>query len=127
MVQGKPSQFLKNSDFTTQKQKSSHTITLNVPAGTYSYGQTVSTNITVPSGTYFENVTLSTSLHSGENYPTNYAVVTGSGAWYCYISVYQLSSTQYRLQATLLNPMGTVQTGAFTVTAKLHLSVSPFS
>lgn len=126
MVQARISNYLKNSDFTTQKQKSAYTLNLTVPAGTYSYGQTLSTEISVPEGAYFENVTLSTSLHAGENYPTNYAVVTGDGEWYLYLSVYQVSAGRYRLQATLLNPMGTTTTSGFTVTAKMHLSVSPF-
>lgn len=128
MVQAEISDYLKNSDFTTQKQKSAYDLTLNVPAGTYSYGQTFRAYAGVTPGVYFENVTLSSTLKPAEYYPTNYAVILENVDSIVYVAVYQNSSGQYALQATLMGSGGSpqVSTGGFTVNAKVHLSVSPF-
>lgn len=128
MVQAIISNYLKNSDFTTQKQKVAYTASLTVPAGTYNYGQTFSTTISVPSGVYFENVTLSTTLNVGDYYPSNYVVLLEGMDSMIYLAVYQSNSGEYTFQATLMGNGGTPQvtTAGFTANAKIHLSVSPF-
>lgn len=127
MVQARISNYHKNSDFTTQKQKSATEISLTIPAGTYSLGRTFTQDIGVPAGVYFENVLLNTSLNPDERYPTNYALVAvNNGQWYLYISVYQLDNNTYRLQATI-SSYEDVSVPEIGVYAKLHLSVSPFS
>lgn len=129
MVQARISNYLKNSDFTTQKQKGAYTIDLTVPAGTYQYGRTFTNDISVPNGVYFENVTLSSSLDVGVYYPANNVVLAGSTQdWYYYFGVFQASPGVYRLQVTLmvLDPSGQTPVPSFSVHAKIHLSVSPF-
>lgn len=127
MVQARISNYHKNTDFTTQKQKAYAEITLTIPAGTYSLGQTFTQDVAVDSGVYFENVLLNTSLNPDENYPANYSVVAvDNGQWYLYVSVFQLDNSTYRLQATISSP-DPVSVSQTTVTAKIHLSVSPFA
>lgn len=127
MVQARISNYHKNSDFTTQKQTGAVEISLTIPAGSYSLGQTFSADVGVGSGAYFENVLLTTSLNPDERYPTNYAVIAvNNGQWYLYISVYQLNNTTYRLQATI-SSYEAVAVSEISVYAKLHLSISPFS
>lgn len=127
MVQARISNYHKNTDFTTQKQKAYTEISLNIPAGTYSLGQTFTQDIGVASGVYFENVLLNTSLNPDENYPANYSVVAvNNGQWYLYVSVFQLNNSTYRLQATISAPEA-VSVPQITVNAKIHLSISPFA
>lgn len=129
MVQATISNYIKNSDFTTQKQTGDFTMTLAIPAGTYDYGHTISTTTNVTAGVYFENITISTTLSPGEYYPTNYVVLMENQDSYIYVAVYQSATGQYKLQATLMGSGGTAQvtTGGLTVTAKVHLSISPFA
>ena len=128
MVQAIISNFLKNSDFTTQKQRGAYEMTVNVPAGNYSYGQTFTQTVNVPAGAYFENVTIDYSLRPNEYYPTNHCTLPGTNDdWFVYAGVFQQSAGVYALQVTLMAlAPGTTPIPAFSTHTKLHLSKSPF-
>lgn len=130
MVQARISNYVKNSDFTTQQQRGIYDLDLTIPSGTYSYGRTFTVDVAVPRGVYFENVLLSCSIRPGEYYPANHSTIMGTDqSWYFYIGVFQQSPGIYRLQVTLmgLDGSGEVTTSGFTAHAKFHLSVSPFA
>ena len=118
--------FIINSDYTANKQKGRYTVSLNVPSRTLSDGSTsyrFTNPVTVPEGTYFENVNITTTLNS-ENYASNAVVIQPSWNYAAYISVYQKDATTYEIACTLTGFEST--TTAFTTTATLNLSVSPF-
>jgi len=122
------SNFIKHSDYSALKQKSRHTASLSVPAGTYGDGQQFSTTFTVPAGVYVENVNLQTSLSAGDNFPCNMFVYQNVGTGLMVFSqCHQLNNTTYRLLATIgAQGGGTVSVPAFTANAILNLSISPF-
>lgn len=118
--------FIINSDYTANKQKGRYPVSLNVPSRTLSDGSTsyrFTNTVTVPEGTYFENVNITTTLNS-ENYASNAVVIQPSWNYAAYISVYQKDATTYEIACTLTGFEST--TTAFTTTATLNLSVSPF-
>lgn len=118
--------FIVNSDYTANKQKGRYQISLSVPSKYLSDGSTsyrFTNTVTVPEGTYFENVNITTTLNS-ENYASNAVAIQPSWYWTAYISVYQKNSTTYEIACTLAGFEST--TTAFTATATLNLSISPF-
>lgn len=118
--------FIVNSDYTANKQKGRYQVSLNVPSRTLSDGSTsyrFTNTITVPAGTYFENVNITTTLNQ-ENYASNAVIIQPIWNYSAYISVYQKNATTYEIACTLSGFEAT--TTAFTATATLNLSVSPF-
>lgn len=118
--------FIVNSDYTANKQKGRYQVSLNVPSRRLSDGSTsyrFTNSITVPAGTYFENINITTTLNQ-ENYASNAVSIQPDWAYSAYISVYQKNSTTYEIACTLSG--FEVATTAFTATATLNLSVSPF-
>ena len=118
--------FIINSDYTANKQKGRYQVSLSVPSKYLSDGSTsyrFTNTVTVPDGTYFENVNITTTLNS-ENYASNAVIIQSSWYWAAYISVYQKNSTTYEIACTLTGFEST--TTAFTATATLNLSISPF-
>lgn len=128
--------FILNSDFTAEKQEPTpYEATLSVPARSLS-GSSVSyeytNDITIPSGKYFEVVALNTSLDGDKWYPGNnakVAVLHKNGEYYhTIISCGKISNDTIRLASRFYSwyPDGTLNIPAYTVKAKIHLSVSPF-
>lgn len=126
----KLNRFIKNSDYTAEKQKLNFTITL--PNQTFSvggggFGQRY-VNFTVPAGVYFENVTWQATVQTGdikyvgtllEFEPTDMlSVVT--------YTVAQVNNTTYRLTASVMNWDDTAHNFTVGASAKVHLSISPF-
>lgn len=118
--------FIVNSDYTANKQKSRYTLSLSVPSVYLSDGSTsyrYTNTITVPSGVYFENTNITTTLNS-ENYASNSVAIQFGWQWVAYISVYQSASNQYTIACTLSGFEST--TTAFTANATINLSLAPF-
>lgn len=118
--------FIVNSDYTANKQKGRYTVSLSVPSCELDDGSTsyrFTNTVSVPSGTYFENVNITTTLTS-EKYASNSVAIQPSWDWTAYIAVYQLNATTYEIACTLTGFEST--TTAFSTTATLDLSVSPF-
>lgn len=126
----KLNRFIKNSDYTAEKQKLDFTITLpnqTFSVGAEGFGQR-SANFTVPAGVYFENVTWQSTVQTGstkyvgtslEFEPTDMlSVIT--------YTVAQVNNTTYRLTASVMNWDSASHNYTVGASAKVHLSVSPF-
>lgn len=128
MAQASLSKFLKNSDFTTQKQlEQAYAIHLSVPAGNYTTGTVFEATVNVPSGIYVDNVTMQTSLKPDQNFPTNTYIVDVSANYSIILMCYQKSNSTYCLRAVVVdNTFVGTQVGSFTADATIHLSSSPY-
>lgn len=128
--------FILNSDFTAEKQEPTpYEATLSVPARTLSgyYASYEYTNdIKIPAGKYYEVVALSISLNEGRWYLGNNASVTvlrKNGENYdTIISCGKVSNDTVRIAARFYcwDAGSGINIPAYTVKAKIHLSVSPF-
>lgn len=126
----KLNRFIKNTDYTAEKQKLDFTITL--PNATVSVGagaqSTRYIDYTVPSGIYFENVTwLSTVQTDQTHYVGNFLEYEPSDMMSTVTyTVAQINNTTYRLTATAMNWDASSKNITVGASAKVHLSVSPF-
>lgn len=126
----KLNRFIKNTDYTAEKQKLDFTITL--PNATVSVGAgaqaTRYIDYTVPSGIYFENVTwLSTVQTDQTHYVGNFLEYEPSDMMSTITyTVAQINNTTYRLTATAMNWDSSSKNITVGASAKVHLSVSPF-
>jgi len=126
------SRFILNTDYTSIKEATSFTWTLNVSDTILQAGDgtTRSVDITVPSGTYFENVMMTLST-TAETSPTPFMVFEQDlGNYESYqivASLVKMNATTYRLYAYIQNASGSTRTiPGFSVTVKAHLFVSAF-
>lgn len=126
----KLNRFIKNTDYTSEKQKLDFTLTLNDTTFSVGGGQTGTryVDFTVPSGVYFENVIFQQTKQTGSTkYVGNFleyepndmmSVVT--------YTVAQVNSTTYRLSARVMNYDSSAHNYTVGASAKVHLSVAPF-
>lgn len=128
MARAKLSKFLKDSDFTTQKQlEKAYNIHLSVPSGNYSTGANFEATTNVPSGVYVDNVTMRTSLKSGQSFPTNTYIADVSANYSIILMCYQKTNSTYCLRAVVVdNTFSGTQVSAFTADVVIHLSSSPY-
>ena len=126
----KLNRFIKNTDYTAEKQKLDFTITL--PNASVSVGAgaqaTRYIDYTVPSGIYFENVMwLSTVQTDQTHYVGNFLEYEPSDMMSTITyTVAQINNTTYRLTATAMNWDSSSKNITVGASAKVHLSVSPF-
>lgn len=123
--------FIKNSDYTAEKQKLDFTLTL--PNQSISVGASAQSSryvdFEVPKGTYFENVTWQQTRQTGmAHYVGNFLEFEPSDQMSVVTyTVAQVTPTKYRLMASVMNwdfeASHSFNIGA---TAKIHLSVAPF-
>lgn len=122
--------FIKNTDYTAEKQKQDFTITLPNAAVTVSAGASATRYIdyTVTSGIYFENVTWQSTNQTGQiHYVGNFLEYEPSDMMSTVTyTVAQVNNTTYRLTATAMNWDSTTKTITVGASAKVHLSISPF-
>lgn len=127
--------FILNSEYPFEKQEvGSYEIQVSVPARTLngewaSYEYTK--DIAIPEGKFFEVVSLNTTLDSGVWYPGANANVKVANDEYSAItagiSCGKVSSNTVRLAARVFIWWADhIQIPAYTVTAKIRLTVSPF-
>lgn len=125
----KISNFQLNTHFTALKQlPNQYTATVSF-GGTYGYsiGQTLaSANIGVPAGAYVETALMRSSIDSNTNYLTHEFMYNLANYAYLVFSLYQTSSSNYELKATLTNTGGSVTIPNSTLTAVLRLALAPF-
>ena len=126
----KLNRFIKNSDYTAEKQKQSFTITLSNTSISVGSGAQATRYVdyTVPSGVYFENVTwLSTYQTDQIHYVGNFLEYEPSDMMTTVTyTVAQINNTTYRLTATIMNWDSSTKNVTVGASAKVHLSVSPF-
>lgn len=122
--------FIKNSDYTSQKQKLDFSLTL--PDTTFSVaGGSIgvrSIDFSVPKGVYFENVIWKRTRQTDsiqyvgnilEFEPTDMlSVIT--------YSIGQINPTTYRLSAQIMNFDSSAHNFTVGATASVHLSIAPF-
>lgn len=125
----KLNRFIKNSDYTAEKQKLDFKLT--IPWGSVDVGaggaNSRSVDFTVPAGVYFESVTITTNWTGDRKYVGNFlefepydmmAVAT--------FTVAQVNNTTYRLTGRLQNWADYARTFWFNADAEVHLSIAPF-
>lgn len=126
----KLNRFIKNTDYTAEKQKTDFTITLSNTSVSVGAGASVSrtVNMTVPSGIYFENVTWLSTYQTGQiHYVGNFLEYEPSDMMTTVTyTVAQVSNTSYRLTATAMNWDSSSKNITLGASAKVHLSISPF-
>lgn len=126
----KLNRFLINSDYSAEKQSHSFTITLPSGSLTVAAGGTTRryVDITVPSGVYFENVVWTTSLTGSRRYVGPFLEFEPTSMLYTVVfTVEQTSNTNYRLSGWVTNWDSSSHTYTFSASAKVNLSISPFS
>lgn len=127
----KLNRFIKNSDYTAEKQVRDFTLTLSNQTVSVSGGGFVqrSVDFTVPAGVYFENITwLSTyQIGSSLNYVGNFLEYEPSDQMSVITyTVAQVNPTTYRLTASVMNWDSSSHNYTVGASAKVHLSISPF-
>lgn len=125
----KLNRFIKNSDYTAEKEKLS--FTLNLPSGSISVGGGNQgerhVDFTVPAGVYFENVTIKSSYTGDREYVGNFLEYEPSDMMsVATFTVAQVNNTTYRLTGRIMNWDGSTHSYTFSASAKVHLSISPF-
>ena len=126
--------FILNSDFTALKQlPDRYELNLVVPGHSlapFILSNEYYTDIQVPDGVYLENVIISTSLKPGIFIPTsNVYIPEANQNRATYITCYPRGRNTYRLGVYTQAPVygKTAYFSQFSVNAKLHLAVSPFT
>lgn len=125
------SNFMINSDYTAEKQAYSFTVSYHSSSVKVNPRDTIVryTDVDVPEGKYFQTVNLVLSLAGSQSYPCGYlAYSLPNDDIFIRLWVSQMSNKKYRLYVYIFNDdWDNKRTApAFDITAKVHLSVSPF-
>lgn len=126
----KLNRFIKNSDYTAEKQQTSFTLTLpnqTISVGGGSLGSRY-VEFTVPQGIYFENITWQSTVQTGSNhYVGNYLEYEPNDMMSVVVyTIAQVSPTKYRLTGSVQNWDSSSHNYTVGASAKVHLSISPF-
>lgn len=125
MTTARINSFIKNSDFSTQKQRGRYTATVEVPADTYGFVTTFQTIIPISEGACIENVTLRSSFTGDETYSAHSLTYLASDYRVEYL-VYQTDPSYYALRAIVICPSGSASVLANSASAVINMSLSPF-
>lgn len=122
--------FIKNSDYTAEKQTLDFTITLpnqSVSVAGGSTGQKY-VDFNVPAGVYFENIVWQQTRQTGSiHYVGNFLQFEPSDMLsVTTYTVAQVNNTTYRLTATVKNWDSSTHSFNVGASANVHLSVAPF-
>lgn len=126
----KLNRFIKNTDYTSEKQKLDFSLTLSDTTFSVGAGQmgTRSVDFTVPSGAYFENVIWEQTKQTGSTkYIGNFLEYEPNDMMSTITyTVAQVNPTTYRLSAQVMNYDSSARNFTVGAKAKVHLSVAPF-
>ena len=118
--------FVRDNDFSTQKQRGRYTATVNVPADTYGFVTIFQTVIPIPEEVAcIENVTMQTSFTGDAVYSTS-SLVYDYGDWRVQYIVYQADPAYYVLRAIVVCPSGSANVPANSASTVINMSLSPF-